>query len=69
VKHDAPGWSVVQRADGRITWTTPTGHCCTSSPYDYRVDDEPTPGIERIRQAARPPDRPPPSITDTEPRF
>jgi hypothetical protein len=68
LKHDAPGWSVRQHADGRITWTTPTGHSYTSSPYDYRVDDEANPGVERIRDAGRPPDRPPP-VTDTAPPF
>jgi hypothetical protein len=41
LKHEAPGWSVVQHRDGRVTWTTPTGHTYTSSPYDYRIDDEP----------------------------
>ena len=38
LKHDAVGWSVVQQADGRITWTTPTGHSYSSTPHDYRVD-------------------------------
>jgi hypothetical protein len=77
LKHDAPGWSVHQHADGRITWTTPTGHCYTSSPYDYRVDEGLDPVVELVRQVARPaerlPDRPPPdrppSAADTGPPF
>ncbi|MGH4009305.1 MAG: hypothetical protein ACRDTH_14330 [Pseudonocardiaceae bacterium] len=35
---------VDQHADGRITWTTPTGHTATSHPYDYRPDPHPPPG-------------------------
>jgi hypothetical protein len=38
LKHDAPGWAVAQGPDGRITWTTPTGHSHTSEPYDYRPE-------------------------------
>jgi hypothetical protein len=41
LKHGAPGWSVEQHPDGRITWTTPTGHAYTSDPFDYRPDDGP----------------------------
>jgi hypothetical protein len=40
VKHDVPGWTVTQDPDGTITWTTPTGHRYTSSPHDYRNDDD-----------------------------
>ncbi|HSL09358.1 MAG TPA: DUF222 domain-containing protein [Pseudonocardiaceae bacterium] len=45
--HD-PGWDVDQQPDGRITWTTPTGHTHTSHSHDYRPDPHP------------PPDDPPP---------
>lgn len=38
-KH-SPGWSVVQHADGRLTWTTPTGHRYTSDPFDYRPEPD-----------------------------
>ena len=37
-KTHAPGWHVDQHDDGRITWTTPTGHGYTSHPHDYRPD-------------------------------
>ncbi len=37
-KTHAPGWHVDQHDDGRITWTTPTGHSYTSHPHDYRPD-------------------------------
>lgn len=30
------GWRVEAHADGTITWITPTGHCHTSRPHDYR---------------------------------
>ncbi|MGQ0775173.1 MAG: DUF222 domain-containing protein [Pseudonocardiales bacterium] len=36
MKTHAPGWHVDQYPDGRITWTTPTGHTYTSHPHDYR---------------------------------
>jgi hypothetical protein len=39
-KHEAPGWSVRQHTDGRISWTTPTGHTYTTAPYDYRIDED-----------------------------
>ena len=42
------GWDVDQDSDGRVTWTTPTGHTHTSHPHDYRPDPHP------------PPDDPPP---------
>ena len=72
LKHDAPGWSVRQDVDGRITWTTPTGHSYTSSPYDYRVDDGLDPVVELVRQVARPPEQPPdrpPPAADSGPPF
>ena len=39
----SPGWQVDQHPDGRVTWTTPTGHSYTSHPYDYRPDPHPPP--------------------------
>ena len=44
VKH-RPGWSVCQRSDGRIVWTTPTGHCYSSDPHDYRPVGDPDPPL------------------------
>ena len=37
---DAPGWSVTQHVDGRLTWTTPTGHRYSSEPFDYRPEPD-----------------------------
>ncbi len=37
LKHRA-GWQVTLHDDGRLTWTTPTGHTYTSWPHDYRPD-------------------------------
>jgi hypothetical protein len=42
LKH-APGWTVRQHRDGRLEWTTPTGHRYTSDPYDYRPPPRPAP--------------------------
>ncbi|MBC8093886.1 MAG: DUF222 domain-containing protein [Pseudonocardia sp.] len=53
LKHDAI-WTVVQHPDGRVTWTTPTGHSYTSDPHDYRPEPEPAP-----RPAAKPKPEPP----------
>ncbi len=43
LKTHTPGWDVDQHPDGRITWTTPTGHIHTSHPHDYRPDPHPPP--------------------------
>ncbi|MGH3906507.1 MAG: DUF222 domain-containing protein [Pseudonocardiaceae bacterium] len=43
IKTFTPGWHVDQHPDGRITWTTPTGHTYTSHPHDYRPDPHPPP--------------------------
>ncbi|HEU0087227.1 MAG TPA: DUF222 domain-containing protein [Pseudonocardiaceae bacterium] len=37
IKTFGPGWHVEQHPDGRVTWTTPTGHTYTSHPHDYRT--------------------------------
>jgi len=37
---DQPGWSATQHPDGRISWTTPTGHTYTSRPFDYRAEPD-----------------------------
>ncbi|WP_214401565.1 hypothetical protein [Pseudonocardia lacus] len=73
LKHDAPGWSVRQDPDGRITWSTPTGRSYSSDPHDYRVEGRPdliahvVAEVERRR--ARPPDRPPPTADTGPPPF
>lgn len=36
LKTHAPGWAMSMRADGEVTWTTPTGWQVTTHPYDYR---------------------------------
>jgi hypothetical protein len=35
------GWHVHAHPDGRLTWTTPTGHRHTTEPHDYRPDPAP----------------------------
>jgi hypothetical protein len=55
-KH-ASGWHVRARPDGRIEWTTPTGHRYYSDPYDYRIHDKPAPEPAATRATAT---RPPP---------
>jgi hypothetical protein len=67
LKHDAPGWSVRQHHDGRITWTTPTGRTYTSTPHDYRVDDGPDVTNRRHLFRHRPP--PTPAATEGKPPF
>ena len=42
LKHHA-GWRVDAHPDGRLTWTTPTGHRHTTAPHDYRPDPMPEP--------------------------
>ena len=69
LKHDANGWTVVQHRDGRVTWTTPTGHSYTSNPYDYRVEDDSDPVFDYVKKLveARPPDPPPiPAAADAD---
>ena len=41
VKTHAAGWRVHAHPDGRLTWTTPTGHRHTTEPHDYRPDPAP----------------------------
>lgn len=43
LKTHAPGWNVEQHSDGRVTFTTATGHSYTSWPHDYCADPEPPP--------------------------
>ncbi len=45
LKHHA-GWRVDAHPDGRLTWTTPTGHQHTTAPHDYRADPVPAPTPE-----------------------
>ena len=49
---DAPGWSVTQHSDGKITWTTPTGHRYTSTPTDYRPEPDLAAVVAALEQAA-----------------
>jgi hypothetical protein len=53
-KH-APGWHLRALPDGRLEWTTPTGHRYTSAPFDHRLDDHP-PLIRPGPQPEPPPD-------------
>lgn len=57
LKHDAAGWTVTQEPNGRITWTTPTGHRYSSDPYDYR------PGTDPVDDPGPADDRGPPRQT------
>ena len=49
LKTHAEGWHVHAHPDGRLTWTTPTGHQHTTEPHDYRPD--PAPAAEPHRPA------------------
>jgi hypothetical protein len=55
LKHHA-GWHVTAHPDGRLTWTTPTGHQYTTEPHDYRAIP-PSPAAEPTAPAD--PDPPP----------
>ncbi|MDQ4093956.1 MAG: HNH endonuclease [Actinomycetota bacterium] len=46
LKTHTSGWDVDQHSDGRITWTTPTGHTHTSQPHVYRPDPHPPPDVD-----------------------
>ena len=62
LKTHSPGWNVKQHSDGRVTFTTATGHSYTSWPHDYRADPEPpldpSPDLSGSRVGAghKPPD-------------
>jgi hypothetical protein len=43
------GWRITTHPDGRLTWTTPTGHRHTTAPHDYGPEPPPT-----CRAAPRP---------------
>jgi len=58
LKHHA-GWTVTQHPDGRITWTTPTGHTYTSHPHNYHPDPPPPPTPKPEPEPAPAPTRPP----------
>jgi hypothetical protein len=62
LKTHAPGWNVEQRSDGRVTFTTATGHSYTSWPHGYRADPDPSPDPSGTRAGAGhdPPDPDPP---------
>ena len=62
LKHHA-GWRVTAHTDGRITWTTPTGHQHTTAPHDYRPDPPihpPSPAPEKQAAPDDPALDPPP---------
>ena len=42
LKTHAEGWHVHAHPDGRLTWTTPTGHQHTTQPHDYRPEPAPS---------------------------
>jgi hypothetical protein len=65
LKHNAPGWTVTQHPDARITWTTPTGHSYTSDPYDHRYDDPPDPTPHHPTPPPTPPPTPDEQATST----
>ena len=44
------GWRVEARSDGRMTWTTPTGHRHTTTPHDYRPDAPAEPALRPSRR-------------------
>jgi len=46
LKTHTTSWDIDQHPDGRITWTTPTGHTHTSHPHNYQPDPHPPPGAE-----------------------
>ncbi|MGQ0774514.1 MAG: DUF222 domain-containing protein [Pseudonocardiales bacterium] len=64
MKTHAPGWHVDQYPDGRITWTTPTGHTYTSHPHNYRPNPPPDTGTP---ETGTPAGHDPPQ--DDEPPF
>ena len=43
LKTHAAGWRVHAHPDGRLTWTTPTGHQHTTRPHDYRPEPPESP--------------------------
>jgi hypothetical protein len=51
---DRPGWTVRQTADGRVEWTTPTGHRYHTDPHDYRPDNDPDPPLLRLPSLPEP---------------
>ena len=44
---------MIQHRDGRITWTTPTGHSYTSRPHDLTEPDDPAERLTDGRGFAR----------------
>ena len=61
LKHHA-GWRITTHADGRLTWTTPTGLEHTTAPHDYQFDAPPIPIVPPACGPARDdtdPDPPP----------
>jgi HNH endonuclease len=57
------GWRITTHPDGRLTWTTPTGHRHTTAPHDY--GPEPPPPSPPLSRPAVPP-RPEPEPRDPD---
>jgi hypothetical protein len=53
------GWRIAAHPDGRLTWTTPTGHRHTTTPHDYGPQP-PAPPPPNTTPAPRTPDPDPP---------
>jgi hypothetical protein len=53
-------WHVEIHPDGRLTWTTPTGHRHTTTPHDHRTEPRPA--------EPRPAEPPPPTPARPSPR-
>ncbi|HEX2301105.1 MAG TPA: DUF222 domain-containing protein, partial [Pseudonocardiaceae bacterium] len=63
IKTHTPGWQVDRHPDGRVVWTTPTGHTYTSCPYNYHPDPIPHPppaGDPHLATGHEPPRHDPP---------
>jgi len=59
LKTHAEGWHVHAHPDGRLTWTTPTGHQHTTAPHDYRP--------ETVSTVPPEPEPSPPEPDDSDP--
>ncbi|MGB9373428.1 MAG: hypothetical protein WCA82_04630, partial [Jiangellales bacterium] len=55
LKTHAPHWHTTLDPDGRLIWTTPTGHTLTTDPHDHRPDDGGAPDSPREPEPDPPP--------------
>jgi len=60
LKTHTTSWNIDQHPDGRITWTTPTGHTHTSHPHNYQPDPCFPPKVVTPETGADPPEPDPP---------